>query len=89
VTVVILLGEIVPLVLLAVIVLVAGRYSFSDLPKGQPLAGASDADVAQLVAAGCMIDAIKMYCTLHGTHLKPRKRPSSPDRRRDRHGRRH
>ena len=70
-TVVILLGEIVPLVLVVVIVLVARRYSVSD--KGQPLARASDADVAQLVAADRMIDAIKVYRTLHRTDLKTAK----------------
>jgi hypothetical protein len=68
---VILLDEIVPLVLVVVIVLVARRYSVSD--KGQPLAGESDADVAQLVAAGRMIDAIEMYRELHGTDLKTAK----------------
>ena len=69
----ILLGEIGFLVLVVVIVLVARRYRVSDWPKSPPLAGASDAEVAQLVAAGRMIDAIKMYRKLHGTDLKTAK----------------
>jgi hypothetical protein len=73
VTVVILVGEIVPLLLVVVIVLVARRYSVSDSSKGPPQVGASDADVAQLVAAGRMIDAIKIYRTLHRTDLKTAK----------------
>jgi ribosomal protein L7/L12 len=73
VTVVILVGEIVPLLLVVVIVLVARRYNVSDSPKGLPLAGESDTDVAQLVAAGRTIDAIKLYRKLHGTDLKTAK----------------
>jgi hypothetical protein len=71
VTVVILVGEIVPLLLVGVIVLVARRYSVSDSPEDLRLAGASDADVAQVVAAGRTIDAIEMY------RKAPRKRPET------------
>jgi ribosomal protein L7/L12 len=68
-----LLVEIVTVILVLLIVFVARRYSVSDPPTGQPPTGASDADVARLVAARRTIDAIKVYRKLHGTDLKTAK----------------
>jgi hypothetical protein len=70
---VILVGEILPILLVAAIVLLAWRYSVSDQPKGQPQTESTDTDVTQLVAEGRMIDAIELYCTLHRTDLKTAK----------------
>jgi ribosomal protein L7/L12 len=69
---VILIGEIVPILLVTAILLVARRYSAPKPPKGQSQTG-SDADVAELVAAGRMIDAIKLYRIVHGTDLRTAK----------------
>jgi hypothetical protein len=44
---VILLGEIVPILLVAAIVLVAHRHSVSDQLKSQPPGGSTDVDVDQ------------------------------------------
>jgi hypothetical protein len=44
---VILIGEIVPILLVAAIVLVARRYSVTDQSKGRPPSGSPDVEVAE------------------------------------------
>jgi len=61
------------ILLVVLIVLAVRRYTVSDSSGDQPQSGSSDADVEQLVAAGHLIDAIKLHRTLHGTDLKAAK----------------
>ena len=71
--VVTMLGEIGVVLLVALIVAIARRYSVSAPPMGEPSTGTTDVDVGRLVAQGRKIDAIKLYRRLHGTDLKTAK----------------
>ena len=61
------------ILLVVMIVLAIRRYTVSDAPGGRPQNGSGEADIEQLVAAGRLIDAIKLHRTLHGTDLKTAK----------------
>jgi ribosomal protein L7/L12 len=61
------------ILLVVLIVLAVRRFTASDAPGGQLQSASDDADIEQLVAAGRLIDAIKLHRTLHGTDLKTAK----------------